>query len=148
MRGSMVPWVLSLCFLSTALSAQSAAASIRTGDAELEATLTAMNTEAKANVGAFYSQISVEFEISAFKIELSTGSGVMEPAEAYLAVALAKATDKGLEEVVALYKKDKKSGWAPVFAALGLKSGAAEYKALKTKAAGALAKVKEKNRKN
>jgi hypothetical protein len=146
MRGLNVLGILLLCFVSTALSAQGTAVSIKTGDAELDATLTAMNTEARANIGAFYTQISAEFGISAFKIEISCGSGVMEPAEAYLAAGLAQSTKKRIEDIVALYKTNKKS-WAPVFAESGFKAGSPEYKALKAKTVDALAKVKEKNAK-
>ncbi|NMB24963.1 MAG: hypothetical protein GX986_05460 [Firmicutes bacterium] len=103
-----------------------------------------LNIEAKADLGVFRTELSVEFGVPGTRIEQLMIEATMEPADVYVTFELARISQKPVDEVVEVYKVNKTKGWGALAKELGIKPGSAEFKALKD---GNTAKVKTKKAK-
>lgn len=111
----------------------------KTGDAELDANLKKVQTEAKADLGAFKREIASRYKVAAEKVENCFKAG-MDAADAVMAFEIAGITKKPIEDVITVYKTDKSKGWGAMAKELGIKPGSAEFHALKGKTKGGDAK--------
>lgn len=110
------------------------------GDAELDATLGALNVDAKANLGTFTAEVTLQWGASAVQVSAALSQG-LEPAEVYLAAALAKLSGKSMDFVIVSYKNNRKAGWGALAKSLGIKPGSKQFKELKDKSKGSKDKI-------
>ncbi|HUW70909.1 MAG TPA: hypothetical protein VMX33_11820 [bacterium] len=113
------------------------------GDAELDATLGALNVDAKANIGTFTAEVTLQWGASAVQVSAALSQG-LEPAEIYLAAALAKLSGKSMDFVIVSYKNNRKAGWGALAKSLGIKPGSKQFKELKDKSKGSKDKIHKK----
>jgi hypothetical protein len=113
------------------------------GDAELDATLGALNVDAKANMGAFTAEVTLQWGVSAVQVSAALSQG-LEPAEVYLTAALAKLSAKSMDCVIVSYKNNRKAGWGALAKSLGIKPGSKQFKELKDKSKGSKDKIHKK----
>ena len=113
------------------------------GDAGLEASLNELGASAKLDLPGFTAEVSLQWGVPQAQVQATLAQG-LQPAETYLAAALASLSGKPVDVVVATYTKNKAAGWGAVAKALGIKPGSKEFKALKDKSAASAAKGKKK----
>ncbi len=113
------------------------------GDPALETSLNELGASAKLDIGGFQAEVSLTWGQPAAGIQVALSQG-LQPAEVYLAAALANISGKPLATVVELYKKDKAKGWGALAKELGIKPGSKEFKALKDKSTASSEKMKKK----
>lgn len=142
-RRIAIPVVFLLFFLLAGAGAQ--IISFGLGDAALETSLNDIGASAKLDMIGFQAEISLSWGQPAASVELALGQG-LQPAEVYLAAALANISGKPLTTVVELYRKNKAKGWGVLAKDLGIKPGSKEFKALKDKSTNSSSKLK-KNKK-
>lgn len=123
-----VAWAL---ILVLGVSGLASALSIGSGDDLISGWLEQFNVEAKADLGLFKAELSVEFGIPAVKVDELIVEAKMEPADVYVTFELARISEKPVDEVVEVYKVNKTKGWGALAKELGIKPGSAEFKALK-----------------
>lgn len=124
--------LITLC-ISTILNAQNFSLSAKSGDAELDASLTDINIKAQVDLPLFKKDLSVEFNIGENKIDKMLEIQ-MSPADIYMTFEIAGLVKKDPEIVVESFKKNKDKGWGVIAKELGIKPGSAEFHALKGKA--------------
>jgi hypothetical protein len=124
--------ILLTLFTITSLNVLSAQISFNTGDATFDADLNVINTNAKTDLTAFKSDLSVSFGVSVPTID-NLFSINMAPGEVYLALEIAKTTSKPVADVVTSYKKNKGKGWGVIAQEMGIKPGSDQFHALKGK---------------
>ncbi|TFG82308.1 MAG: hypothetical protein E4H20_07920 [Spirochaetales bacterium] len=120
-------------FLSIAAICAVSAQTVRfsTGDAKLDASLNELNASAKLDINGFYAEVSLQWGVA--RIELQVQAAALQPAELYLAAALAKLSGKSFGFVVETYKKNKAKGWGALARELGIKPGSKAFKDLKAR---------------
>jgi len=118
-----------------------------TGDADMDANLTVINTNAKSDLGAFKTQLSIDFGVKVPVIDNFLSMN-MEPADVYFAFELGRVLNKPVDDVVAVYKKNKGKGWGVIAKELGIKPGSDEFHALKGKTKGRKDKGNKGNKGN
>ena len=101
-----------------------------TGSSELDADLKIINSDAKADMSSFKTDLSVEFKVSTKKIDQML-SMKMEPGEVYLALEIAKIAKREIDDVLKVYKANKDKGWGYIAKQMGIKPGSPEFHALK-----------------
>jgi len=143
MRRNVLVLVVLLFISLSAASAQTI--SFGLGDAALETSLNSIGASAKVDGVGFQAEISLTWGQTAASVQMAMSQG-LQPAEVYLAAALAKISGKPLTMVVDLYKKNSGKGWGALAKELGIKPGSPEFKALKDKASASSDKLK-KNKK-
>ncbi|HUX38505.1 MAG TPA: hypothetical protein VMV44_11445 [Rectinemataceae bacterium] len=113
------------------------------GDTSLEASLNDIGAGAKVDMGGFTAEISLQWGVPAIQVTTAISQG-LQPAEAYLAAALARLSGKPMATVVSLYRQNKAKGWGFVAKELGIKPGSKDFKALKDKSSASATKAKKK----
>lgn len=103
----------------------------KTGDATLEAELNLINDEAKNDLGAFKTKLSVEYGLAETKV--NSLLDFMEPAEVLLSGRLKELLGIEIDVVVDSYNKNRDKGWGAIAKDLGIKPGSPEFHALKGK---------------
>lgn len=126
-----------LLITSLSLNAQ---ISFKTGDAELDADLTSINTSAKADLTTFKTDLISTYGVSQKNLDYMFSIN-MEPGEIYFALEISKSTNQPIEKVIDTYEANRDKGWGYVAQEMGIKPGSPEFHALKGKA-------KEKKEKN
>lgn len=126
-----------------AVNAQNFSLSAKSGDTELDASLSDINVKAKADIKLFKKDLSVEFNIGESKIDKMLELQ-LSPADVYMVCEVATATKKEPDAVLDSYKKNKDKGWGVIAKEMGIKPGSAEFHALKGKAKN---KKEKKNKK-
>ena len=119
--------VLGLASIASALS-------IGGSDDDLGIFVEQLSIEAKADLGLFKTNISVEFGIPVIKVEQLITEVELEPGDVYVSLELARIAEKPVDEVVEVYKVNKTKGWGALAKELGIKPGSPEFKALKENA--------------
>lgn len=89
-----------------------------------------MNLQVKNDEVSFKSDLSMTFGVQQSKVE-TVVKNVEKPADAYMIFRLSQITNKPAEEVLAVYKKNKKNGWGNIAMELGIKPGSKEFHELK-----------------
>ncbi|HUX40368.1 MAG TPA: hypothetical protein VMV83_04290 [Rectinemataceae bacterium] len=115
------------------------------GDTGLEASLNVIGASAKVDMGGFTAEVSLQWGTSPTQVQTALSQG-LQPAEVYLAAALANMSGKSLTFVVGEYKKNKAKGWGALAKSLGIKPGSKEFKALKDKSSASSDKAKKKKK--
>lgn len=136
--------VLSIALIST-LGMGAQTISFGLGDTALEASLNDIGASAKVDMGGFTAEVSLQWGTSPTQVQTALSQG-LQPAEVYLAAALAKMSGKSLTLVVGEYKKNKAKGWGALAKELGIKPGSKEFKALKDKSSASADKAKKKKK--
>jgi hypothetical protein len=115
------------------------------GDTGLEASLNDIGASARVDMGGFSAEVSLQWGSSPTQVQTALSQG-LQPAEVYLAAALANMSGKSLTFVVGEYKKNKAKGWGALAKELGIKPGSKEFKALKDKSSASADKAKKKKK--
>jgi len=118
------------------LSISSLASALKIGgsDDDLSVWVEQLSIQAKADLGLFKTELSVEFGVPVAKVEQLITEVQMEPGDVYVSLELARISEKPVDEVVEVYKVNKKKGWGAMAKELGIKPGSPEFKALKENA--------------
>jgi hypothetical protein len=98
--------------------------------ADLNDYLRNVNLSAEGNIGGYRTQLGVQYGASGPSLDLAFRS-VDSPAEVAVLLWLGQRTGKPVEEVVAIYKKQKGQGWGALAQSLGIKPGSTDFHALK-----------------
>jgi hypothetical protein len=118
-------------FICLSVNAQERAYTPQTGDKELDNVLTDINTRAKADMETF--QNDLEATLSLPKVKTQELLTKLSPADVYMAAQTAQTAVKPIDDVVAVFEKNKGKGWGVTAKELGIKPGSKEFKALKGK---------------
>ena len=110
-------------------SAQSISFAAKSGDAELDATLTDMNASAKLDLGAFKAKLNLDFGLPIPKIDLMLST--MTPADVFMNAQVAVVIGKPVDDVIVMYEKNKGKGWGVIAKEMGIKPGSKEFHQLK-----------------
>jgi hypothetical protein len=105
----------------------------KSGDAELDASLKIVNTDGNKDLASFKLNLTKTFSVSMPKVEACFKIG-MNAGDAFMAFQISNITRKPVEDVITVYQKSKSKGWGAMAKELGIKSGSAEFHALKGKA--------------
>lgn len=105
----------------------------RSGDAELDASLKIVNTDANNDLASFKLSLTKTFSVTMPKVEACFKIG-MNAGDAFMAFQISNITRKPIEDVITVYKTSKSKGWGVMAKELGIKPGSAEFHALKGKA--------------
>jgi hypothetical protein len=120
--------------LSIASSQKSVSFQAKSGDTELDASLTDINAKAKLDISIFKKDMTVDFGITSGKLDhlLLT----LQPADVYMSLEIGKLVKKPVETVVTCYEKNKGKGWGVIAKEMGIKPGSKEFHELKNQAKG------------
>ncbi len=121
-------------FFANGIHSQTFSLSAKSGDVELDASLTEMNVKAKTDLPLFKTDLSVEFNIGLPKIDNLLNTFFMSPADVFMTLQVATIIGKDPDVVAQSYTKNKNKGWGAIAKELGIKPGSAEFHALKGKA--------------
>ncbi|HLP10759.1 MAG TPA: hypothetical protein VK177_02445 [Flavobacteriales bacterium] len=118
--------------MGIANSQVSASFQAKSGDTELDASLSNINAQAKLDLSVFKKDMSLSFGISNGKLDnlLLT----MQPADVYMSLQIGQLVKKPVETVVTCFEKNKSKGWGVIAKEMGIKPGSPEFHALKGKA--------------
>lgn len=130
-------------FTLTVNAQLSATFSAKSGDTELDVSLSDLNAKAKLDISVFKTDMSVSFGINNGKLDnlLLT----MHPADIYMSLQIGKMVAKPIDVVVASYNKNKSKGWGVIAKEMGIKPGSKEFHELKGKAKSKGAKKEKTN---
>lgn len=95
------------------------------------ANLNEINAQAQLDFGKFKVDIAGGYNIDEKKIEFMSVEMSMDAGEIYLACEIGRVADKGIDEVLPVYKANKNKGWGHIAKQLGIKPGSEEFHALK-----------------
>jgi hypothetical protein len=131
-----------LCVGGQVTMAQTSASfSAKSGDNELDASLSEMNANAKVNLSLFKKNLNLEFGISTGKVDQMLVT--MQPADVYMCCEVGHIAAKPVETVVTSYEKNKGKGWGVIAKEMGIKPGSKEFHELKNKAKNKNEKAKK-----
>ncbi len=118
------------------ISGLASALSIGGSDDDLGVWVEQISIQAKADLGLFKTELSVEFGVPVTKVDQLIAEVELEPGDVYVTLELARISEKPVDEVVEVYKVNKTKGWGALAKELGIKPGSPEFKALKDNAEG------------
>lgn len=126
--------VIAGCITLGTVNSQSVSFKAKSGDTELDASLSDINAKAKLDLSVFKKDMSVSFGVTNGKLDnlLLT----MQPADVYMSLEIGKLVKKPVETVVASYEKNKGKGWGVIAKEMGIKPGSKEFHELKNQAKG------------
>jgi hypothetical protein len=116
----------------------------KSGDAELDLTLSDMNTTATADFSVFKNEMKLTYNVTDQKIEDLRIKVKMAPADIYMTLELARLSGKSVDQVVKVYEANRDKGWGVIAKELGIKPGSKEFHELKGNAKNKNEKVKGK----
>lgn len=125
-------------------SAQTATFSAKSGDKELDVTLSDMNSRATADFNFFKKDLQLTYNVTDQKIEYLKTTIKMAPADIYMTLELGKISGKSIDDVVKVYQSKKGQGWGVIAKDLGIKPGSKEFHQLKNSSKGKNEKMKAK----
>ena len=105
--------------------------SAKTGDKELDVSLSQFNIEANLSIKTFNSDMVGSYGVTVKKLDMLRVKSKMQPSDIYMALEVSKVLGKPINEVVSSYNKNKEKGWGNISKGLGIKPGSKEFKALK-----------------
>lgn len=97
---------------------------------DLNAFVSNMNVQARADLGAFKTNLSVTFGVSAPQVEVLI-SKVSSPADAYMVLKVGQVARQPEDVVLHEYQGNKGRGWGVIAKNLGIKPGSPEFHELK-----------------
>lgn len=111
--------------------AQTRAFTPKTGDAELDKTLTEINTKGEKDLTVFKEEVHTKLGLPTEKADEMLQT--LPPGDVFMIAQTAQATSKPVDEVKQAYEKNKDKGWGETAKELGIKPGSKEFHALKGK---------------
>jgi uncharacterized membrane protein YgcG len=117
----------------------------RSGDAEIDANLKIVNSEASKDISSFKLELSKTFAVPLPKIDLCFNAG-MNAGDAYMALEISNIVRRPIEEVITSYKKNKGKGWGVIAKEMGIKPGSDAFHRLKGNCKNKGNKSKEKSK--
>ena len=105
--------------------------SAKTGDKELDISLTKFNAEANLSIKTFNAEMTTNYKVTEKKLDMLRVKANMQPADIYMALEVSKISKKPMKEVISSFQKDNGKGWGKIAKDLGIKPGSKEFKALK-----------------
>lgn len=106
--------------------------SANSGDAELDVSLSNLNTQAKLDLSVFKKDMSVSFGVTDGKLDKLLVT--MQPADIFMSLQIGKLVSKPVDDVVKSFEINKKKGWGAIAKEMGIKPGSKEFHELKGKA--------------
>lgn len=97
----------------------------------LESFLASVNVQARADLPGFSARVSAQFGVPVPQVQAVLQT-VSEPADAFMIFQLGEFAGRPAQEVVNVYRPNKKKGWGAIAKELGIKPGSAEFHALKS----------------
>ncbi|MDO9001265.1 MAG: hypothetical protein Q7W45_15985 [Bacteroidota bacterium] len=117
----------------TFINAQNFSLGAKSGDSELDMSLSEINVKAKTDIKLFKKDLSIEFNIGEKKID-NMLEIQMSPADVFMTLQVADLVKKDPEIIVDSFKKNKDKGWGVIAKENGIKPGSPEFHQLKGKA--------------
>jgi hypothetical protein len=102
-----------------------------TGDTELDETLGKIDRAARDGVGDVARRIGRENGLPPEMVDWMLNKVGMSPGDAYMAAKVASVSRRSVEDVVAVYNRNRGKGWGAIAKQMGIKPGSAEFHALK-----------------
>jgi hypothetical protein len=100
------------------------------GGGDLDAFLSDLNIEARADLGAFKARLGTTFGVPYAQVEAVFGE-VRSPADAYMVLKVGQVARQPQDIVIGEYKANRGKGWGAIARNLGIKPGSAEFHELK-----------------
>ncbi|MBN2789127.1 MAG: hypothetical protein JXR69_02945 [Candidatus Delongbacteria bacterium] len=107
--------------------------SAKTGDKELDVSLSEFNVEAKLNIKNFNREMITNYDVTEKKLEMLKVDYRMQPADVYMALEVSKASGKPMRDVLLQYKENGWNGWGFIAKKMGVKPGSKEFKGMKNR---------------
>jgi hypothetical protein len=107
-----------------------------TGDRKFDAQLKRINEEAKADPEGFVRRLSEKHGIPQQEILEAKEKYRLDDAGTYMATAVARRTNRRVDEVAAEYGQNQGKGWGVTAQRMGIKPGSPEFKQMKDDAKG------------
>ncbi|MFN3916356.1 MAG: hypothetical protein ACK4K0_01330 [Flavobacteriales bacterium] len=126
-------FTVALLFSTTA---QTVSFSAKTGDKELDLTLSDMNASASTNYTVFKNDMKVTYNVTDKKIDELKLTFKMQPADIFMSLEIAKLTQKTIDDVARAFQINRDKGWGEIAKQMGIKPGSKEFHALKGTAKG------------
>lgn len=101
-----------------------------TAFASLDAFLSSVNVQARADMSGFSARVSAQFGVPVAKVQMVLQS-VPEPADAFMLFQLGEFSGRPVDQVYQVYQPNRKKGWGAIAKELGIKPGSPEFHALK-----------------
>lgn len=114
----------------------------KSGDAELDVTLSDMNVKATADFQLFKNEMKLAYNVTDQKLEYLKTTIKMAPADIYMTLEIGKITGKTVDAVTQCYQSNKSKGWGVIAKEMGIKPGSSEFHQLKSSAKGKNDKMK------
>lgn len=135
-----------LIVLFVSLSCSIYSQTYNSGDKELDAFLTKLNTDAKSDLSQIKTNFATTYNTTMSKIDDLMKKG-MAIADVFMSFEIAALTKKNVDDVVKSYETNKEKGWGAIAKEMGIKPGSEEFHALKgnTKKASENSKGKSEN---
>jgi hypothetical protein len=96
----------------------------------LEAFLSHVNLQARADMNGFSAKVSAQFGVPESQVRVVLRK-VNEPADAFMVFQLGQMAHQPLDTVMRVYQSGKGRGWGVLAKELGIKPGSAAFHALK-----------------
>ncbi|MBN2059597.1 MAG: hypothetical protein JW882_04185 [Deltaproteobacteria bacterium] len=90
-----------------------------------------LNAQASLDPSGFRVRLGTRFQLGDAQIKVVLGN-MPDPAHAYMVLRLGEISHQPFERVMEEYNKNKGQGWGVIAKNLGIKSGSAEFHALKS----------------
>lgn len=116
----------------------------KTGDDELDVTITELNVSASLDMGAFKIDMVRTYGVAEAKIDDLVVTFGMSAGDIFMTLELAKHSKKPIADIAAIYKKNSGKGWGVIAKELGIKPGSPAFHAMKATAKEKKAKAKSK----
>lgn len=120
-------FIIALCSASLTFAEKD----YKTGSLNINASLSDINEQAKADMKAFKTELSAQFNKSIEELDRLFDLR-MDPAEVYLALEIMQITSAPMGEMIDVYENDHHKGWEFMALEMGIKPDSVEFQALKT----------------
>lgn len=134
-------WTVGMLWTAAVASAALPEQPAKTGDRSLDRTLQSITAEAKAEPSSFWSALSKLHGIPEPEIQSAREATGLQPADMYMASAIAHLTQKPIGTVAEAYSRDRDKGWGVIAKEMGIKPGSPEFHRLKADARGSLTRL-------
>jgi hypothetical protein len=98
--------------------------------ADLDAFLSSVNVQARADMNGFALKLGAQFGVPVARVN-AVVAAVAEPADAFMVFQLGEMAHQPPEAVLQTYRNGKGKGWGVLAKELGIKPGSPEFHALK-----------------
>lgn len=105
----------------------------QSSDAELDASLIRVNTDANKDLASFKLNLTKTFNVTLTEVEACFNKG-MDAGDAFMACQTSVMIKKPLEDVISVYNISRPKGWVAIAKEFGIKPDSAEFQELKGKA--------------